>query len=56
MYHLKKAQIAYLKAAETFSKMSSKYADFVDVFLSKLAIELSKHTKIINHAIKLMND
>ncbi len=33
-------------------KISSKYADFANVFSPKLAIKLSKHTKIKNHAIE----
>ena len=37
---LKKAQIAHLKADEAPTKVLSKYADFVDVFLPKLAAEL----------------
>ena len=56
MYLLKRAQIAHLKANEPSIKVPSKYADFVDIFLSKLAVELSKHTGINNYAIKLMDD
>ncbi len=36
--------------------MSNKYTDFADVFLSKLVAELLKHTKINDHAIKLVDD
>ena len=56
VYPLKRAQIAHLKVNKAFIKVSSKYANFVDVFSSKLAAELSKHTKISNHAIKLVDD
>ncbi len=37
-------------------KVSSRYTDFANVFSSKLAVELFKHTKINNHAIKLVDD
>ena len=36
-------------------KVSTKYSDFIDVFFSDLASELSKLTKINNHAIKLFD-
>ena len=53
---LEKAQIAYLKVNEALTKVFSKYIDFVDVFLPKLAVKLLKHLKINNYAIKLVND
>ena len=56
MYFLKRAQIAHLKADEAPTEVLSEYANFADVFLRKLAIELSKHTKINDHTIKLVND
>ena len=56
MHLSKRAQIAYLKANEAPIKVLSNYADFVNIFLSKLATELSKHTKINNHTIKLVDD
>ena len=56
MYLLKKAQIAYLKADEDLTKVPSKYIDFVDIFLLKLAVELFEYTKINNHVIKFVND
>ena len=37
-------------------KVLSKYTDFVDVFLPKLAIKLPKYTKINDYAIKLVDD
>ena len=56
MHLSKKAQIAHLKANKAPSKFSSEYANFVDVFLPKLIIELSEYTKINNHTIKLMDN
>ena len=56
VYPSKRIQIPYLKVDEVSIKVFSKYADFADVFSSKLAIKLSKYTKINNHAIKLINN
>ncbi len=42
IYLSKKVQIAYLKVDEVYTKTSSKYANFVDVFSPKLAIEFFK--------------
>ncbi len=56
MHHLKKPQIAQLKADKALTKVSSKYVDFADVFLPKLAVELLEYTEINNHAIKLVDD
>ncbi len=56
MHLLKKAQIAYLKADEAYTKVLSKYANFADVFSPKLAVELPKYTRINNYAIKLVDD
>ena len=56
MHPLKKVQIAYLKADKTSIKVASKYVDFADIFLPKLAAEFLKHIKINNHAIKLVNN
>ena len=52
----KKAQIAHLKVDEAPFKVPSKYVDFVDVFLPKLAAKLLDHTRINNYAIKLVDD
>ena len=52
MNPFKRAQIAYLKVDKDFTKVFSKYADFADIFLLKLAVELSKYLRINNHAIK----
>ena len=56
MHPLKRAQIGHLKANEALTKIPSKYADFADVFSPKLAIELSKYTKINDHAIEFVDD
>ncbi len=56
VYPSKRAWIVYLKADEAFTEISSKYANFADVFSPKLTVELPKHTSINNHAIKLRDD
>ena len=56
MHPLKRAQIAHLKANEVFTKVSNKYANFADIFSSKLAVELHKHTRINDYIIELMDD
>lgn len=52
----KRALIAHLKADETVTKVLSQYADFADIFLSKLVAELSEYTGIKDHAIELVDD
>ena len=52
IYLLKKAAIAYLKAAKASIKVFKKYADFAYVFSPKLAIKLSQHMEINNYTIK----
>ncbi len=56
MHPSRKVQIAYLKADEAPTKVPSKYADFSDVFLPKMAIELPKYTGINDHAIELVDN
>ncbi len=56
MYPSRRAQIDHLKADEALTKVPSEYADFVDVFLTKLAAELPEHTGINDHAIELVDD
>ena len=56
MHPLKKAQIAHLKADKALTKVFSKYVDFADVFLPKLVTEFLEHTRINNHAIKLVDN
>lgn len=41
---------------ETFIKVSSEDADFINVFLPKLATKLPKHTEINNHIIELVDN
>ena len=52
----KKAQIAHLKADKAPTKVLSRYADFPDVFLLKLAAKLRKHMRINNYIIELVDD
>ena len=56
MHPSKRAQIAHLKADEAPTKVLSEFADFADVFSLKLAVELSKHTRINNHVIELVDN
>ena len=56
LHPLKKAQITHLKADEALIEVFSKYIDFADIFLSRLAIELLEYTRINNHAIELIDD
>ncbi len=56
MHPSRRAQIAHLKADEAPIKVPSKYADFIDVFFSKLATELPEYTGINGHTIKLVDD
>ena len=48
-------QINGLIAKKVLTKVLIKYIDFVDISSSDLAFKLSEHTKINNHAIKLVN-
>ena len=45
-----------MKVNKTLIEVLSKCADFADMFFPKLAIEFSKHIKINDHAIKLVDD
>ena len=56
MYLSKKAQIVHLKTDEASTKVPSKYANFADVFLLKLAIKFLEHPRINNHAIELLDN
>lgn len=51
-----RALIAHLKVDETHVKVLSKYADFANVFLLKLAAEPPKHTRINDHVIEFVDD
>lgn len=52
----KRAKIAHLKADKAPAKVFSKYINFVDVFLPKLAAKLPEHTGINDHIIVLVVD
>ena len=52
----RRAQVAYLKADDTLTKVSSEYSNFADVFCPKLATKLSKYTRINDHIIELVDD
>ena len=52
VYPSRRSQIAHLKEDEAFTEVPSKYADFADVFSSRLATELPEHTGITDHAIE----
>ncbi len=56
VHPLKRTQIIHFKADKTSTKVLSKYTDFTNIFLSKLAIKFFKHTGINNHTIKLVNN
>ena len=56
MHLLKKAQIAQLKEDKALTKVCSKYTDFIDIFLSRLAIELLKYIEINDYIIKFVNN
>ena len=56
MHPSRRAQIAHLKADKTPTKVLNKYANFVDALLPKLAVKFSKHTKINDHTIVLVDD
>ena len=56
MHPSKRAQIAHLKSDKVSIKVSSKYADFADVFSPKLAVELFKYIEINNYAIELVDN
>ena len=56
MHPLRKAQIAYQKMDEASIEVLSKYVNFANVFLLKLAVELLKYIRINNHTIKLIDD
>ena len=45
-----------MKVDEVLTKVPSKYANFADVFSPKLVVELPKHIRINNYAIKLVDD
>ena len=56
MHPSKKAQIANLKVDKAFTKVPSKYVDFVNVFSLKLIVKLSKHMGVNNYTIRLVDN
>lgn len=56
VHPLKRTQIAYLKPDKAFIKVPSKYDNFADIFLPKLATKISEYTEINNHIIELVDD
>ena len=54
MHPSKRAQIIYLKVDKVSNKVSSKYANFANIFLLKSVIKLSKYTDINNYVIELI--
>ena len=52
----RRSQISGLIVKEASIKVPDKYANFADIFSSDLASKLSDHTKIKDHAIKLVDD
>ena len=55
IYLFCKAQIAGLTTKKVLIKVSTKYANFTNMFPLNLASKLSKYTSINNHTIKLEN-
>ena len=56
VYPSYRAQIAALVANEAPTSISIEYSDFADVFFPEQASELSEHTRINDHTIKLVNN
>ena len=54
VYPFRRPQIFGLIAEEALTKVSAEYLDFADVFSLDLASKLSKHTRIKDHAIELV--
>ena len=55
VYPFRRPQISGLIAKEALTKVPAKYSDFADVFSPDLVSKLSEHSKINNHAIKLVD-
>ena len=56
MHPSKRAHIAHLKVDKAPAKVHSKYINFRNVFLPKLAIKLPKYMRSNNHAIKIVDN
>ena len=55
VHPFRRSQISGLIAKKALIKIYDKYINFVDVFSLDLASKLSKHTRIDNHAIELVD-
>ena len=55
VYPFRRPQIYGLIAEKAPTKVPAKYLDFADVFFLDLASELPKHSRINDHAIKLVH-
>lgn len=51
-----KAQLVSFLINNTFIVVFSKYADFANIFSLRFTAKLSKHTKITNYLIDLVDD
>ena len=56
VYPSRRAQIAALVVNEAPISISTKYSDFANIFSPELALELPEHTRINDHAIKLVDN
>ena len=56
VYPFCSAQISALVANKALTSIFTEYSDFADVFSSELASELPEHTRINDHAIKLVDN
>ena len=55
VYSFRRPQISGLIVKKAPTKIPAKYSDFTDVFSPSLAYELSEHSGINNHTIKLVD-
>lgn len=53
---LRKVQMIQLKVDKAFKKVSSKFADFINIFLPNFIIKLLKYIEINNNIIELVNN
>lgn len=51
-----KAQIAFLKTNKTFISISTKYANFANIFSKNLVAKLPEHNRINDYAINLIEE
>ena len=55
VHPFRRPQVSGLIAKEVFIKVPAKYSDFADIFSPNLASKLSKHIRINDYAIKLVD-